>query len=445
MKRLSFISLFILLVATYLSAVTVSYDFNDTNDLSTYFNLPVEGDVINTSTGGILNTGAVRFPHLPEDPWFWMGETRVITSKDGIYLSEIDEPVTITAHINSFQNGGYAAMGFSSASSNTAAPKCQITNVPAVGMQFYSSGYSFFNNTSEYIGSYPSDIPLSWYKVIYTLIPRGADLYDVSYELWRTNQSEGFLFLQKSGVYSFTNPTINDGPVYPYFGIDGHRVSYVDNFTVSYPEEATLPVTMSSFTATVYSDTQIYLQWTTESESNILGYNVYRSEDSIIANAIKLNPSFIEGTNTSSLHTYHFTDFEFEPNTSYYYWVESTELSNNSSFYGPVSVLSGDSEEDAPPVEIDGNTGIVRVSPNPFSPNTDISYKLRETAHVTIGIYNAKGQLVRSLVNGTKDSGNYSINWDGKDHKGTRCSNGIYYARMQAGSVNSYYKMTLMK
>lgn len=318
MKRLSFISLFILLVATCLSAVTVSYDFNDTNDLSTYFNLPVEGDVINTSTGGILNTGAVRFPHLPEDPWFWMGETRVVTSKDGFYLSEIDEPVTITAHINSFQNGGYAAMGFSSASSNTAAPKCQITNVPAVGMQFYSSGYSFFNNTSEYIGSYPSDIPLSWYKVIYTLIPRGADLYDVSYELWRTNQSEGFLFLQKSGVYSFTNPTINDGPVYPYFGIDGHRVSYVDNFTVSYPEEATLPVTMSSFTATVYSDTQIYLQWTTESESNILGYNVYRSEDSIIANAIKLNPSFIEGTNTSSLHTYHFTDFEFEPNTSYY-------------------------------------------------------------------------------------------------------------------------------
>ncbi|HOH97074.1 MAG TPA: FlgD immunoglobulin-like domain containing protein [Candidatus Cloacimonadota bacterium] len=445
MKRLSFISLFILLVATCLSAVTVSYDFNDTKDLFTYFNLPVEGNVTNSFSGGIGDTGAVLFPGVLEFPLFPMGQTRVITLKNGIYLSEIDEPVTITAHINSFQNGGYAAMGFSSASSNTAAPKCQITNVPAVGMQFYSSGYSFFNNTSEYIGSYPSDIPLSWYKVIYTLIPRGADLYDVSYELWRTNQSEGFLFLQKSGVYSFTNPTINDGPVYPYFGIDGHRVSYVDNFTVSYPEEATLPVTMSSFTATVASETQIYLQWTTESESNILGYNVYRSEDSIIANAIKLNPSFIEGTNTSSLHTYHFTDFEFEPNTSYYYWVESTELSNNSSFYGPVSVLSGDSEEDAPPIEIDGNTGIVRVSPNPFSPNTDISYKLRETAHVTMGIYNAKGQLVRSLVNGTKDSGNHSINWDGKDHKGTRCSNGIYYARMQAGSVNSYYKMTLMK
>lgn len=33
MKRISFISLFILLVATCLSAVTVSYDFNDTKDL----------------------------------------------------------------------------------------------------------------------------------------------------------------------------------------------------------------------------------------------------------------------------------------------------------------------------------------------------------------------------------------------------------------------------
>lgn len=445
MKRISFISLFILLVATCFSAVTVSYDFNDTNDLSTHFNLPIEGDVINTSSGGIQNTGAVRFPHLPADPWFWMGETRVVTAKQGFYLNVIDQPVSITAHINSYQNGGYAALGFSSANSNTAAPKCRIINVPAMGMQFFSSGYSFFSNTLENSGTYLPDIPLSWYRVVYTLIPRGADVYDVSYELWRTNQSESLSVLEKSGGFSFTNPTINDGPVYPYFGVDGHRVSYVDNFTVEYPEDATLPVEMSSFTATLSSETMINLQWTTESESNILGFNVYRSEDVELAHASKLNAIVIEGTNSSTQHTYSFTDHEFEAHTTYFYWLESIEMNSEICFYGPVSVLSGGQEEDLPEFTPQSLTGIVNVCPNPFSTNTEIAYKLRDSAELIISVYNLKGQQIRTLINGTKDGGQYQICWDGKDDDGHNCASGIYLARMQAGGSNSFYKMMLMK
>jgi len=444
MKRIGFISLFILLVATCFSAVTVSYDFNDTNDLSTYFNLPVEGDITNSSSGGIGNTGAVQFPGMSY-PYLPMDETRVITSKQGIYFNVIDQPVTITAHINSYQNGGYAALGLSSASSNTAAPKCQIVNVPAIGMQFFSSGYSFFSNTIEIPGTYLPDIPLSWYRVVYTLIPRGADVYDVSYELWRTNQSESFSVLQKSGAHSFTNPTINDGPVYPYFGIDGHRVSYLDNFTVSYPEDATLPVEMSSFTATLSSETMINLQWTTESESNIFGFNVYRSEDDELAHAIKLNSSVIEGTNSSTQHTYSYSDHEFEDQTTYYYWVESMEMNSETCFYGPVSVLSGGQEEDAPEFTPQSLTGIVNVFPNPFSPNTVIAYKLKDAAEVTIRIHNLKGQLIRTLINTTKESGQYQISWDGKDDNGNNCASGVYLARMQAGVTKSFYKMMLMK
>jgi len=445
MKRISFISLFILLAVTCLSAVTVSYDFNDTNDLSTYFNLPVEGDVINSSSGGMGDTGAVQFPGIIEWPLFPMGQTRVITSKEGLYLSEIDEPITITAHINSYQNGGYAALGLSSASSNTAARRCQITNVPAMGMQFFSSGYSFFSNSTEIPGTYLPDIPLSWYRVVYTLIPRGADVYDVSYELWRTDQSESFSVLQKSGAYSFTNLTIDDGPVYPYFGIDGHRVSYLDNFTVSYPEDATLPVEMSSFTATLSSETMINLQWTTESESNILGFNVYRSEDEELAHAIKLNAIVIEGSNSSTQHTYSFSDHEFESYTTYYYWVESIELNSEMCFYGPVSVLSGGQEEDVPEFTPQSLTGIVNVFPNPFSPNTEIAYKLRDTAELTISVYNMKGQRIRTLISGTKDGGHYQISWDGKDDNGNNCASGMYLARMQAGDTNSFHKMMLMK
>lgn len=195
MKKTGFICLFSLLIAICFGTVTISVNFNDTNDLSTFFNLPVEGDVTNPSSGGIGNTGAVLFPGVLDNPLLPMGQTRVVTFKNGINLTEIDEPITIVAYINSFQNGGWAAVGFSSSSVNTASAKCQIINVPAMGMQFYSSGYSFFSNNTEVIGTYPSDIPLSWYKLIYTIVPRGADLYDVGYELWRTNQNETFSIL----------------------------------------------------------------------------------------------------------------------------------------------------------------------------------------------------------------------------------------------------------
>ncbi len=446
MKKITFISLFTLLIAICLGTVTESVNFNDTNDLNTYFNLPVQGDVTNSSSGGIGDTGAVLFPGVLEEPLLWMGETRVITYKNGINIVEIDVPITIVAHINSYQNGGYAAVGFSSSPNNTAIRKCQITDVPAMGMQFFSSGYSFFNNSTEVVGtSYIPDIPLSWYKLIYSITPRGTDLYDVSYELWRTNQNETFSILQRSATNTFTNTTINDGLIYPYFGIDGHRVSYVDNFSFSYPESATLPVTMSSFTATMSTHTMVNLQWTTESESNILGFNVYRSEETDVAYAIKLNASFIEGTNTSMQHTYNFFDSEFEPNSTYYYWVESLEINNSNVFYGPVNITTGSDEEDIPPFIDASATGIVNVFPNPFSPKTAISYKLRDTENVTISIYNLKGQLIRSLVNSSKESGLHSILWDGRDIDGKSCSDGVYYVRMQAGGTSSTRKMVLLR
>lgn len=132
MKQASFICLFTLFLAISLSAVTVSVDFNDTNDLSTYFNLPIEGDVTNPASGGMGDTGAVLFPGVLDEPLLWMGVTRVITYKNGINLTEIDEPVTVEAHINSYQNGGWAALGFSSSPTNIASNKCNIINVPAM-------------------------------------------------------------------------------------------------------------------------------------------------------------------------------------------------------------------------------------------------------------------------------------------------------------------------
>jgi len=50
--------------------------------------------------------------------------------------------------------------------------------------------------------------------------------------------------------------------------------------------------------------------------------------------------------------------------------------------------------------------------PNPFNPSTEISYSLPSATNVKIIIYNSLGQTVKIIVNGYKDAGQHSVNFD---------------------------------
>jgi flagellar hook assembly protein FlgD len=83
--------------------------------------------------------------------------------------------------------------------------------------------------------------------------------------------------------------------------------------------------------------------------------------------------------------------------------------------------------------------------PNPFNPSTAISFSLRTESHVTLDIYNVLGQKVRTLVDESKNAGNYEVNWDGKDVNGKNVTGGIYFYRIQAGEFVDSKKMVILK
>lgn len=84
--------------------------------------------------------------------------------------------------------------------------------------------------------------------------------------------------------------------------------------------------------------------------------------------------------------------------------------------------------------------------PNPFNPLTTISFSLRERAHVTLKIYNAAGQLVRTLLDEPRDVGTHSdVKWDGTDDSGDLVSSGVYFYRLSAGEFSQTKKMVLVK
>ena len=98
---------------------------------------------------------------------------------------------------------------------------------------------------------------------------------------------------------------------------------------------------------------------------------------------------------------------------------------------------------------ISGNNGnelsysLEQNYPNPFNPVTVIRYTVPKDGLVKVRVYDALGKEVALLVNGIKQRGSYSIEFDGNDFKGI--SSGIYYYKMEAGDFTDIKKMVLVK
>ncbi|HPS39021.1 MAG TPA: M6 family metalloprotease domain-containing protein [Candidatus Cloacimonadota bacterium] len=87
----------------------------------------------------------------------------------------------------------------------------------------------------------------------------------------------------------------------------------------------------------------------------------------------------------------------------------------------------------------------LRNYPNPFNPETTLSFELSRPEKVSLNIYNLKGQLVRTLVSGAFGSGAHSLVWDGRDDRGIAVSGGMYLYQLQAGELCRTRKMVLLK
>jgi hypothetical protein len=60
------------------------------------------------------------------------------------------------------------------------------------------------------------------------------------------------------------------------------------------------------------------------------------------------------------------------------------------------------------------------ASPNPFVNNNTIRYRLESASTITIGVYDARGALIKVLVNQHQEAGTYSVDWNpGTVAKGT--------------------------
>jgi hypothetical protein len=85
------------------------------------------------------------------------------------------------------------------------------------------------------------------------------------------------------------------------------------------------------------------------------------------------------------------------------------------------------------------------IHPNPFNPQTRISFRLPDTRHVLLRLYDVRGRQVATLDNGTRSAGMHVISWNGRSDRGLQAGTGTYFLVLQAGDIHETRKLIVVK
>ncbi len=191
-----------------------------------------------------------------------------------------------------------------------------------------------------------------------------------------------------------------------------------------------------------------YLNWDASTEPDVVGsgstrgiYKIYRGTATV--------PQLPT--------TFSYIGYVTHPTTSYtddQYYL--TPLYGNKKVYYKVSVVditgleSTKSEYDSARYnpEIQKQlTEVIKYSyklennyPNPFNPNTTITFEIPNKEYVELKVYDMLGKEVAELVNGYKEAGSYTVNFDANN-----LASGLYIYKLKTSNYNKTKKMLLLK
>jgi len=111
----------------------------------------------------------------------------------------------------------------------------------------------------------------------------------------------------------------------------------------------------------------------------------------------------------------------------------------------PENMIVASSAGENVEIAIASEYAVMSSYPNPFNPQTTISYEINVGANVELSVYNMLGQQIVSLTNGFVEAGKYNTVWDSIDSQGNEVASGIYMLRLTTESQVISNKITLLR
>ncbi|MHB2155330.1 FlgD immunoglobulin-like domain containing protein [Calditrichota bacterium GD2] len=204
-----------------------------------------------------------------------------------------------------------------------------------------------------------------------------------------------------------------------------------------------LPVALSSFEA-ARTNAGVLLRWTTESEVDNHGFNIYRAEsaDSLLPGEeafVKINETIIPGQGSrSDQHTYEYNDNTPSGDAYLWYRLESVGFDGKTTVHKTVALAP----RETPALQA---FRLWQNFPNPFNPMTAIRFAIPQETFVTVEIFNVHGQKIRTLWDGRLTDGEHRFYWDGRNDQSEQQSSGVYIYRIKTPRRMQSGKMTLLR
>ncbi|MEZ5199516.1 MAG: FlgD immunoglobulin-like domain containing protein [Bacteroidales bacterium] len=97
-------------------------------------------------------------------------------------------------------------------------------------------------------------------------------------------------------------------------------------------------------------------------------------------------------------------------------------------------------------LQTEDNENSIVCSPNPFSGHSLITFSIRNQDKVSLNVYGANGQLIKTLIDQELlQSGTHTYSWDGCNNSGIKTRSGIYYGVLTFSGKQETIKMIQMR
>jgi len=204
--------------------------------------------------------------------------------------------------------------------------------------------------------------------------------------------------------------------------------------------DASLPVSISSFSAHC-EDQSILLEWTTESETDNLGFVLERktatSSDWEVIASYQSHESLKGKGNTSERNKYEFTDHKVTPNNKYWYRLSDVDFQGKANFYDVIGIQFSSMDILESHIE--------QAYPNPFNPVTKFQYHLSENKNIHLHIVDIQGRHIQTLYRGWQNTGSYNMYWNGMNGQNMRMPTGCYFIVLEGENLFEAQKIILLR